>query len=77
MHINYDRVYAGIALDNVEYNLNSISKLIAPSVKVLGVIKTDGYGHGALPIAKVLEKLDYIYGYGVATAEEALQLKNN
>ena len=73
----YDRVYAGIELDNVKYNLDQIAKIIDSNTKIIGVIKTDGYGHGALPIAKVLEKLDYIYGYGVATAEEALQLKNN
>ena len=77
MNIKYDRVYAGIELDNVEYNLNQIAKVLKKDTKIIGVIKTDGYGHGALPIAKVLEKLDYIHGYGVATAEEALQLKNN
>lgn len=73
----YDRVYAGIELDNVKYNLDQIAKIIDSNTKIIGVIKTDGYGHGALPIAKELEKLDYIHGYGVATAEEALMLKNN
>lgn len=77
MDISYDRVYAGIELDNVKYNLDQIASNINPSTKVIGVIKTDGYGHGALPIARELEKLEYIHGYGVATAEEALQLKNN
>lgn len=77
MSIHYDRVYAGIELDNVKYNLDRIASNISPDTKIIGVIKTDGYGHGALPIAKELEKLDYVYGYGVATAEEALQLKNN
>lgn len=77
MNINYDRVYAGIELDNVKYNMDQIASNISEGTKVIGVIKTDGYGHGALPIARELEKLEYIYGYGVATAEEALQLKNN
>ena len=77
MKIHYDRVYAGIELDNVKYNLDQIASNISDKTKVIGVIKTDGYGHGALPIAKELEKLPYIHGYGVATAEEALQLKNN
>lgn len=77
MKINYDRVYAGINLDNVKYNMEQIVSNLDEDTKIIGVIKTDGYGHGALPIAKELEKLSYVYGYGVATAEEALQLKNN
>ncbi len=77
MNINYDRVYAGIELDNVRYNLDQIASRLADGTKIIGVIKTDGYGHGALPIAKELETLDYVHGYGVATAEEALMLKNN
>jgi len=77
MNVNYDRVYAGIELDNVKYNLDQIAGRLSPGTKVIGVIKTDGYGHGALPIAKELEKLDYVHGYGVATAEEALMLKNH
>lgn len=77
MQINYDRAYALINLDNVSFNLNQISSNLKKGTKVIGVIKTDGYGHGALPIAKELEKLECIHGYGVATAEEALQLKNN
>ncbi len=41
----------------------------------MGIIKTDGYGHGSIPIAQVLEPLDYVYGFGVATAEEAFALR--
>lgn len=77
MKQSFDRVYAEINLDNVRYNLDQIASNISSDTKVIGVIKTDAYGNGALPIAKELEQLDYVHGYGVATAEEALQLKNN
>lgn len=73
----YRRVYAEIELDNVVYNLNNINKLTKADTKIICVIKTDGYGHGALPLAMEMEKLPYVHGYAVATAEEALQLKNN
>lgn len=77
MNVHYDRVYAGINLDNIRYNMDQIAGAISDSTKIICVIKTDGYGHGALPIARELEELDYVHGYGVATAEEAMMLKNN
>ncbi len=77
MEVNFDRVCARIELANIKHNMDSIAAHLSDGIKIIGVIKTDGYGHGALPIAKELEKLDYMCGYGVATAEEALQLKNN
>ena len=40
-----------------------------------GFIKTDGYGHGGVPIAKMLEQLDFMFGYAAATYEEAHVLR--
>lgn len=71
----YQRVRAVINLDNICYNMEQMRGAIAPDTKILGVIKTDGYGHGAVPIGRELEALSYVYGYGVATAEEALMLR--
>ena len=42
----------------------------------MAVIKMDGYGHGAVQIAKLLEPKDYIWGYAVATLDEAILLKD-
>ncbi len=39
------------------------------------VIKTNGYGHGSVPIARILDGIPYIKGYAVATADEALELR--
>ena len=69
------RVCAHIDLDAVIYNAESIHQNIAPDTKIRAVIKTDGYGHGAVEIARELERLDYIYGYGVATVEEGIILR--
>lgn len=71
------RIYAKIDLDAVRHNLDAIYKLIKPDTKVIAVIKTDGYGHGALPIATELEPVEYLYGFAVATAEEALHLRRH
>ncbi|EET61618.1 alanine racemase [Marvinbryantia formatexigens DSM 14469] len=72
---NYSRVYAEIDLDAIAYNFESMHRNIHPSAGMIAVIKADGYGHGAVPIARLAEPLDYIWGFAVATAEEALQLR--
>lgn len=71
------RVYARIDLDAVRSNMEHMKANIASNTQILGVIKTDGYGHGAVPIARELEFLDYLYGFAVATAEEAFILRQS
>lgn len=71
----YQRVYAKIDLDAVRSNMDHMKANLAPGTKIMGVIKTDGYGHGAVPIARELEPLDVLYGFATATAEEALILR--
>ena len=67
------RTEVQIDLDAVEYNYNSVRKKVGDSVKVLGVIKADAYGHGAVEIGKLLDgKCDF---FGVACIEEAVELK--
>lgn len=70
----YGRGYAQVDLDAVISNAISIKEHIAPETKLIAVVKTDGYGHGSIPLAKALEKLDFMYGFAVATEEEALEL---
>lgn len=68
------RVYAGINLSAVLHNLEELHRNIDKNTKVVAVIKTDGYGHGALPIAKAIEHVEYLWGYAVATVDEAMML---
>ncbi len=72
----YSRIYAGIDLDAVAYNFESMRKNIDSRTKMIAVIKADGYGHGAVPIARMVENYDYIWGFATATAEEALELRS-
>lgn len=73
----YQRVWAEINLDAVRSNMEHMKANIAPETKIMAVIKTDGYGHGAIPIAGEIEPLDYLYGFAVATAEEAFSLRES
>lgn len=72
----YARVCAHINLDAVCHNLEAMHDHIAKNTKILGVIKADAYGHGAVPIAWEMEDMDYVYGFAVASVEEAMQLRN-
>lgn len=71
----YKRICATIDLDALKHNISSIESAVKESAGVVAVIKADGYGHGAIPMAKCLEKDNRIWGYAVATAEEADVLK--
>ena len=72
---HFDRVWAEVDLDAVAYNVESIKNSIKEDTKIIAVIKTDGYGHGAIPIARTLEHDEKIWGYAVATAEESIALR--
>lgn len=73
----YGRVWAEIDLDAIAENYQAMRENICEETKMVAVVKTDGYGHGAVPIAKRLEPLDYIWGFAVAVAEEAYELREN
>ncbi len=73
----YERVYAEISLDEILNNLKELEQNIDKNTRIMAVVKTDAYGHGAVEIAKQLEECQVIYGYGVATAEEAHILRES
>ena len=74
---HYDRAWAEIDLDALQFNIKSIKEHIDHKTKIIAVIKTDGYGHGASHIAHVLEDEEQVWGYAVATAEEAFSLRES
>lgn len=71
------RIYAEINLKNMLKNMENFKSIINENTKIICVIKANGYGHGAVPLAKELETLDYLHGFAVATAEEAFELRDN
>ena len=51
----YARGYGTVNLDAIVSNMRHMKANLAEQTKMMGVIKTDGYGHGAIPIARQLE----------------------
>ena len=62
-----------VNLSNLDYNIKNI-KAKAGGRKVIGVIKADGYGHGAVKCAQVLRE-NQVDTFAVATLQEALDLR--
>lgn len=68
-------MYVTINLDAVYNNVVNLKKNLKPDTGVIAVIKTDGYGHGAIPIAYTIDPL--VEAYAVATIDEAENLRNH
>ena len=71
----YYRAYAGINLDNIYANMQELKNNTAAGTQMVAVIKADGYGHGAVPVAKTID--DMVAAYAVATIDEALNLRRH
>ena len=71
----YNRVYARIDLDAILYNMEQMEHRLGGNTKLIAVVKTDGYGHGAIPIAEMLEDVEYVWGYATASLDEAMVLR--
>ena len=68
------RTWAEVNLDNLAHNVRSLAEKLPKDCRFLGVVKADAYGHGAVPVARELERLGAGY-LAVSNFEEALQLR--
>ncbi len=75
--MEHERVCARIDLGAVARNFESMRANLKDSTRMIAVIKTNGYGHGAVEIAHLTEEYDYLWGFAVATVEEAMELRDS
>ena len=69
------RTWAEVDLDAVLYNFMAARNHLPENMKLLVTVKANGYGHGAVPITKLLEdKADY---FALAAMDEAVQLRQS
>ena len=69
------RTWAEINLDAAAHNYKEIRKRASKSAMLCCVIKADGYGHGAVMLAHLYEKLGADW-FAVSNIEEAMQLRS-
>ena len=67
---------AKIDLSALVYNLDQVKSLVGPETKIMGIVKSDAYGHGLVEVSRLLEKNE-VYSLGVAHFLEALELRKN
>jgi len=68
------RCWAEIDLDQMEQNYHALREKIKPETLMMGVVKADAYGHGAVHCARLLAQLG-INWFGVSNISEAVQLR--
>ncbi len=68
-------LWVEINLDNLASNIRSIKSLLKPGTDYISVVKADGYGHGAVEVAKTCMECG-INRLAVAMLDEALELRN-
>ena len=71
------RLQLQIDLDAIRFNMESMQKRLRRGTKMLAVVKADAYGHGAAAVSRELEDLEFLWGFAVATDEEAMTLRNS
>jgi len=67
----FDNTWVQIDLDAIEQNISAVQA--KAGVPVMAIIKADAYGHGAVPVARLLEKTCAFFG--VSSLLEALELR--
>jgi len=72
--MEYQRAWAEINLDNLAHNVKVIRGRLPSDTALMGIVKADGYGHGAVRVAATMLRSG-ADSLGVAICEEGLQLR--
>ena len=70
------RTWAEISLNAIEHNYNVIRNKVADDTKVCCVIKADGYGHGAVELSQIYERLGADF-FAVSNIDEGIEIRKS
>ena len=70
------RTWAEISLNAIEHNYNVIRNKVADDTKVCCVIKADGYGHGAVELSQIYEKLGADF-FAVSNIDAGIEIRKS
>lgn len=70
-----NRTWAEIDLDILAENIREIRRITSPGAEVMGVVKADAYGHGAIEVARVLLE-NGASRLAVSMLDEAIELRH-
>lgn len=69
-----DRAYIEINLENLEHNVDVLKSALPDGTKLMSVVKTEAYGHGACEVAAFVERCG-IDAHAVATLDEGIKIR--
>ena len=69
------RTWAEISLDAITHNFQEIKRKVGDSTKLCCVIKADGYGHGAVELANIYERLGADF-FAVSNIDEGIEIRS-
>lgn len=70
----FNRTWAEVDIDNILHNVKVIRQTLTGNSKIIAVVKADAYGHGAVAVAKALEKETDMFA--LSSIDEVVQLRN-
>jgi len=72
----HSRNHVIIDLSALAHNFAEVKGLVSPGARIMAIVKSDAYGHGLIPVSRVLEQkgVDLL---GVAHLHEAMELRKN
>lgn len=74
METFYRPTWVEVSLDALRHNIQAFRQALPAEMKVMAVVKADGYGHGAVKVAREAMECGVSY-IGVAFLDEGLELR--
>ncbi|HPH97386.1 MAG TPA: alanine racemase [Anaerolineaceae bacterium] len=68
------QTHVRVHLNHIRFNIEGIRKVVGPDRKILIAVKANGYGHGAVEVARMAERIG-VNWLGVATVPEGMELR--
>lgn len=75
MESNSKRAWCLVDLNKIKENLTALYKRGFSEANIIAVVKSDGYGHGAVRVSQFIENESMIWGFAVACGDEAFALR--
>ena len=69
------QTHVQVHLGNIRHNIESIKKTVGNDCKVLIAVKADAYGHGAVEVSRMAEKIGVDW-LAIATVPEGIELRD-
>ena len=70
------RAWLEIDLEKIKRNVNNLKSILPSGCEITAVLKANAYGHGAVPVGKMLNQIG-VYSFAVATVDEGIELRKN